>query len=96
MKKRRFKLVFGKSPGTILNVDKFKSLQGKMPSDVDIMRRLCIWEQTKTEDPYYVYLNKEESELFQEEFLQKAPHVRISKNIYIQDSSKLIVKIQTT
>ena len=57
--KRKFKLYFNSiSPdekhmvsGTILNADKFTSLKGKLPTDVDIIRRLLIWKETGEKEP---------------------------------------------
>jgi len=92
--KRKFKLIFRTSPGVILNVEKFKSLKGKLPLDVDIFRRRIIWEQTKVKDPYIVYLSEGEYSEFVKEFKQKLPRYGVSNSICIQDTSEVIVKIQ--
>lgn len=85
MKKRKFKLHFSQSPSTILNADKFTSLKGKLPTDVDVIRRLLIWEQTKIKDPYIINLSDQEYEAFSKEFKQKIKTKDPSCKIFIED-----------
>lgn len=94
MKKRKFKLLFGLPPGTILNTERFNSLQGKLPSDVDVFRRKIIWEQTKVKTPYIIYLTKDEYSEFVKEFKQKLPRVEVGHSIFIESTSEVIAKIE--
>lgn len=94
MKKRKFKLIFGSPPGTILNAEKFNSLKGKLPSDVDIFRRKIIWSQTKVKTPYYTYLTGEEYNMFIKEFKQKLPRIGVLHSISIESTSEVIIKIE--
>ena len=94
MKKRKFKLHFGQSPYTILNADRFVSLKGKLPTDVDVIRRLLIWEQTKLKDPYVINLSDQEYEAFSKEFKQKIKTKNPSCKIFIEDLSIPLIVIK--
>lgn len=97
MKKRKFKLHFGKSPYTILNVDKFVSLKGKLPTDVDVIRRLLIWEQTKLKDPYVINLSDQEYGAFYKEFKQKLSNkITINSEIFIEDLNIPFIVIKSS
>lgn len=94
MKKRKFKLIFGGSTGTILNAEKFSSIKEKLPTDVEIIRRKLIWEQTGLKEPYILQLDKEKYERFVKEFKQKIPFYGVLHSIHIEGTNEEIVKIQ--
>lgn len=96
MKKRKFKLIFyATNPsGTILNVDKFICLRDKLPTDVDVFRRIMIQKQTGIIEPYLIYLNKKEYDIFRKEFRQKVLTSIISHSIIIEGTNIEIAKIK--
>jgi len=91
--KRKFKLVFGGTHGTILNVDKFTTLKGKLPTDVEVLRRVSIQEQIGIQEPYLLQLTQEEYANFVKEFRQKLPKIGVSHLIKLQDDGRVIVRI---
>jgi len=94
MKKRKFKLFF--KYHIRLDVDKFESLKGKLPTDVDILRRLLIWKETSTQDPYVIQLNDEEFSLFLKEIHKKIGPAKYHPiNIILIDGTDIeIIKIE--
>lgn len=82
--------------GTRLNADRFLSLKEKLPTDVDIIRRLLVWKETGEREPYILFLNQEESLNFEKEFRQKILGPWVRKSIYIEGTEFKIVTIQTT
>ncbi len=93
--KRKYKLFF-KYP-IRLNAEGFKSLVNKLPSDIDVIRRIVIQRQTKINDPLILQLKDEEFKLFLKEFYQKTGNAKmgIPDTLVIDGTEIEIVKIQT-